>query len=632
MATQYGGYMGKVLKIDLTHRDVSEYPWTDGDRAMYLGAKIMAAKIIYDSVAPGTDGFAPENFLVVSTGPLSGTGAPSSSRFNVSAVSPLTGILASSNCGGPFGLSLKKAGYDALVVTGKSESPVWIEITETDVLFHDAADLWGKTTSATQEALGEDCEKIVIGPAGENLVRYAAVFSSDRTAGRAGMGAVMGAKNLKAVTARGNMDVPVHNREKMKKVYRGWVKLLKGHPLTGEALPKYGTGFLLRVMQKRGLLATHNFKFGQFKDFDNISGQTLAETRLIKNTGCPTCPIRCSRMVEVDGKKVKGPELETLGLLGSNIENGNLDAIIRWNIQLDELGMDTMTTGGVIAFAMELDEKGIWKTGIEFGKTENLSQVFEDIAYRRGIGDLLAEGTRRLSEKFGGTEFAIHAKGLELAAYEPRGAVGQGLGYATANRGGCHLNAGYMALIEGLGLAMDPYTTRSKAALTIMNQNLLEAVSACGCCLFPMFSFYPGWIISHPDHIVTKIVNGVLPYLGGGSNLLNMLPGKFSPIHLPGLPHTQALTAVTGMKVNVGVLKDIGERGFNIERMFNVKMGITAADDTLPKRLTDDPQIAGNPQSRVRLSEMKPAYYRIRGWTKDGKPGEKRKKRLGIGD
>ncbi|MCX5759199.1 MAG: aldehyde ferredoxin oxidoreductase family protein, partial [Candidatus Hydrogenedentes bacterium] len=563
--------------------------------------------------------------------PWPNTGAPSSSRFNVSAVSPLTGILASSNCGGPFGLSLKKAGYDALVVTGKSESPVWIEITEDDVQFHDAADLWGKTTSATQEALGDECEKIVIGPAGENLVRYAAVFSTDRTAGRAGMGAVMGAKNLKAVTARGDKDVPVHNRDKMKKVYRGWVKLLKEHPLTGEALPKYGTGFLLRLMQERGLLATHNFKFGQFRDFDNISGQTLAQTRLIKNTGCPTCPIRCSRIVEVDGKKVKGPELETLGLLGSNLENGDLDAILRWNVQLDELGMDTMTTGGVIAFAMELNEKGIWKTGIEFGKTDNLERVFEDIAYRRGIGDLLAEGTRRLSEKFGGKEFAIHAKGLELAAYEPRGAVGQGLGYATANRGGCHLNAGYMALLEGLGLAMDPYTTRSKAALTIMNQNLLEAVSACGCCFFPVFSFYPGWIISHPDHIVTKIVNGLLPYLGGGSNLLNMLPGNMSPIHLPGLPHTHALSAVTGMKVNVGVLKDIGERGFNLERMFNVKMGITAANDTLPKRLTDDPQIEGNPRSRVRLSEMKPAYYRIRGWTQDGIPGEKRKKRLGLG-
>jgi len=630
MGTQYGGYMGKVLKVDLTRRESGEYPWSDDDRAMYLGGKTMAAKIIYDNVAPGTDGFAPENYLVVSTGPLSGTGAPSSSRFNVSAVSPLTGLLASSNCGGPFRLALKKAGYDALVVTGKADTPVWIEITEDTVQFHDAASLWGKTTGETQETLGEDCEKIVIGPAGENLVRYAAVFSGDRTAGRAGMGAVMGAKNLKAVTARGSKDTPVHDREKMKAVYRAWVKLLKEHPLTGEELPKYGTGFLLRLMQKRSLLATRNFKAGKFDRFDNISGQTLAETRLIKNMGCPTCPIRCSRLVEVDGKKVKGPELETLGLLGANIENGDLDAIIRWNVLLDELGMDTMTTGGVIAFAMELNEKGLWKTGLEFGKTDNLAQVFEDIAYRRGIGDLLAEGTKRLAEKFGGAEFAIHSKGLELAAYEPRAAAGQGLGYATANRGGCHLNAGYMVLMEGLGLAMDPHTTRSKAALTIMNQNLLEAVSACGCCLFPMFSFYPGWIISHPDHVVTKALNAALPYLGGASNALNKLPGKMAPIHLPGLPHTHALSAVTGMKVTVGVLKDIGERGFNLERLFNVRMGLTAADDTLPRRLTNEPQIADNPKSLVPLDEMKTVYYKIRGWTKDGIPGEKKRKQLGL--
>ncbi len=630
MGSQYGGYMGKVLKVDLSRREVGEYPWTDQDRAMYLGGKIMAARIIYDSVVPGTDAFAPENCLVVSTGPLSGTGAPSSSRFNVSAVSPLTGLLASSNCGGPFGLSLKKAGYDALVVMGKSGTPVWIEITEDDVRFHDASELWGKTTSETQEVLGEDCEKIVIGPAGEHLVRYAAVFSGDRAAGRGGLGAVMGAKNLKAVTARGGKDTPVHDREKMKKIYRGWVKLLKDHPLTGEALPKYGTGFLLRLMNDHQLLATRNFKHGQFKDFDSISGQTLAEKHLIKNMGCPTCPIRCSRLVEVNGKKVKGPELETLGLLGANIENSDLEAIMRWNVLLDELGIDTMSAGGVIGFAMELDEKGLWKTGLEFGKTENLDEIFKDIAYRRGIGDLLAEGTRRLSEKFGGADFAIHSKGLELAAYEPRGAAGQGLGYATANRGGCHLNAGYMVLMEGLGLSMDPHTTRSKAALTVMNQNLMEAVSASGCCLFPLFSFYPGWLISHPKHMVTRIVNGLLPYLGGSANILNKIPGRMAPIHLPALPYTHALSAVTGMNVNVGVFKEIGERGFNLERLFNMRMGMTGADDTLPKRLTDESQIEGDPRTRVPLAAMKKQYYKIRGWSQEGVPLKDKQEKLSL--
>jgi len=626
-----GGYMGKVLQIDLTSREVGEYPWSDEDRAKYLGGKIMAAKIMYDQVQPGTDPFSPENHIVVSTGPLSGTNAPCSSRFNMSTVSPLTGLLASSNCGGPFGLSLKKAGYDALVIRGKAEKPVWVEIVEEKVVFHDADELWGKTTSETQEALGETGGKIVIGPAGEHLVLYACVLSGERTAGRAGIGAVMGSKNLKAVTAAGSKKVEVHDRDAMKKVFRSWIKLLKSHPLTGDAMPKYGTGFLLRRMNERSMLATRNFKHGQFKDFEMLSGETLAATRLVKNVGCQTCPIRCGRIVEVDGKQVKGPELETLGLLGSNLENNNLDAIIAWNRQLDELGMDTMSTGGTIAFAMELQEKGLWDSGLHFGRIDDLPRVFEQIAYRQGIGDLLAEGTKRLAARFGGKEFAINVKGLELAAYEPRGAVGQGLGYATANRGGCHLNAGYLALMEGLGLRMDPHTPRGKAAFTILNQNLMESISAAGNCLFPLFTFYPGWLITHQHTAVAKTVNAVLPYGGGATNLLNKAPAKMAPIHMPGLPQTKALSAITGWRITMGTLKEIGERGFNLERMFNLRMGLTAEDDVLPKRLTDEPQRPDNPRSTVPLTVMKKEYYAVRGWDpQSGAPKAKKKRQLGL--
>ncbi|HNR31375.1 MAG TPA: aldehyde ferredoxin oxidoreductase family protein [Candidatus Hydrogenedentes bacterium] len=630
MSSRYGGYAGKVLRVDLTTREVDEYPWIDADRALYLGGKIMAAKILYDNIAAGTDAYAPDNLLVVSTGPLTGTSVPSSSRFNISAISPLTGLCASSNCGGDFGLKLKKAGYDALVIKGKATAPVWIEITEEDVVFHEAGDLWGKTTGETQEALGEGRGKIVIGPAGEHLVRYACVFSGDRTAGRTGMGAVMGAKNLKAVTATGSKSATVHNRDRLKKVVRGWVKLLKEHPLTGDALPKYGTGFLLRLMQQHRLLATRNYKYGQFKDYDMLSGQTLAEKYLIRNVGCTTCIIKCGRLVEVNGKRVKGPELETLGLLGPNLENNDLERIMQWNYQLDELGMDTISTGGCIGFAMELQEKGLWDCGLAFGKTDRLAEIMEDIAYRRGIGDQLAEGTKRLAQRFGGGEFAIHAKGLELAAYEPRGAVGQGLGYATANRGGCHLNAGYMVLMEGLGLGMNPYTTRAKAAMNVLNQNLMEGVSAAGCCLFPLFSFYPGWLISHQDSLIGRIVNAVLPYSGATVNLLNKLPGRFLPIHLPLFPYTKALSAVTGMKVTVGALKDMGERGFNLERLLNIRMGLTAADDGLPKRLTDEPQVEGDPRTCVHLGKMKKQYYKIRGWDASGVPTERKKKSLRL--
>ena len=630
MGTRLGGYMGKVLKIDLTSQETSEYPWTDEDRELYLGGKIMAARILYDNIEPGVDPLGPDNYLVVSTGPLSGTGAPSSSRFNVSTLSPLTGYIASSNCGGEFGLHLKKAGYDAIVVTGKCETKTWIEITEDDVLFHDATALWGKTTGETQETLGGRTGKLVIGPAGENMVRYSSIVSGERAAGRAGVGAVMGSKNLKAITATGGRKTEVHDREKMKKIYKAWVKLLANHPLTGEQLPKYGSAFLLRLMNEHKVLATHNFKYGQFKDFDMVSGQTLAEKHLIKNTGCVTCPVKCSRQVEIDGRKVKGPELETLALLGPNLDNNNLEQILRWNLQLDELGMDTMSTGGTIGFAMELQEKGLWETGIEFGKTENLSGVFDDIAHRRGIGDLLAEGTRRLSEKFGGAEFSINAKGLELAAYEPRGAVGQGLGYATANRGGCHLNAGYMVFVEALGLCMNPYSTRSKAALTILNQNLMESLSAAGNCLFPLFSFYPGFLVKRPFNPIARFVNRALSFSGPFVNLLNKAPAKMVPIHLPLLPHTKALSAVTGMKIRVGEFKDIGERGFNLERMFNIKMGLTEKDDALPKRLTDVPQVENDPRTKVPLATMKKEYYRIRGWDPSGVPTERKRKQLRL--
>jgi len=630
MGTKYGGYTGKVLKVDLTTQETSEYPWTDEDRKLYLGGKIMAAKILYDNIEAGMDPLSPQNYLVVSTGPLSGTGAPSSSRFNVSTLSPLTGFIASSNCGGSFGLHLKKAGYDALVIIGKSETPVWVEVTEEAVLFHDARDLWGKTTSETQDALGGDRGKLVIGPAGENLVKYSSIFSEERTAGRAGVGTVMGSKNLKAVTATGKNKVEVHDRDRMRKVYRKWTRLLKNHPFTGKHLPRYGSGFLLRSMQTHKMLATHNFKRGQFDDFDCVSGHTLAEKHLVKNWGCPTCPVKCSRQVKVDGKLVKGPELETLALLGPNLENNDLELILRWNRQLDELGMDTISAGGTIGFAMELHEKGLWDSGLEFGKTDNLTEVFDAIAHRRGVGDELAEGTKRLADKFGGKEFSINSKGLELAAYEPRGAAGQGLGYATANRGACHLNAGYMVFVEGLGLRMNAQTHRSKAALTIMNQNLMEGISAAGNCLFPLFSFYPGWLLEHQNSIIGKMVNAILPYSSGVVNLLNTLPAGLLPLQFPALPHTKALNAVTGMKMNVGILKEIGDRGFNLERLFNIRMGLTQEDDTLPKRLTDERQVESDPRSKVPLDQMKPTYYKIRGWDAAGVPSGRKKKSLGL--
>lgn len=631
MSESYG-YMGKVLIIDLKDNSTSLYPWSDEEREKYIGGKIMAAKIISDNVKASVNAFDDENIIVVSTGPLTGTNAPASSRFNISTVSPLTGLLISSNCGGNFGLSLKRTGYDALIIKGKSESPIWIEIGEEEILFHDAKDLWGMTTSQVQEALDPKAGKIVIGPAGENLVKYAAVFSEERAAGRGGIGAVMGDKNIKAITAKGNLRPTIAEPEKTKEFYKKWIKILMNHPLTGEQLPELGTAGLLSIMQDKNLLATKNFKYGQYDDFHMVSGETLRKEHLIRNKGCITCPIQCGRQVEIDGKKVKGPELETLGLLGPNLLNNDLELILRWNQELDELGMDTMSTGGSIGFVMELNEKGMLDNGIEFGKTENISQLFEDIAYRRGFGDDLAEGTRYLSQKYGGVEFAMNVKGMELAAYEPRAAIGQGLGYAVSNRGACHLNAGYMVLFEGLGLSIDPYSTKSKAELNIMVQNIMEATSSAGNCLFTLYAMIPGFLIENPDNKITQFTNKLLTTSLTASivNFVNISNEKALPIKLPQLPHLKAIELVTGKKMTLGKLKNIGDRGYNIERMYNVSRGISAKDDSLPDRLTKDIQREEEPKSYVPLEELKQNYYKIRRWDENGIPTDKILKKLNL--
>lgn len=429
------GYMGKVLFVDLTKKTYSEFPWTDEDRKRTIGGKIMAADILLQHIKPGMKAFDEDNWLVITTGPLTRCKTPSSTRFNISTVSPLTGILTSSNCGGPFGRRLKKAGWDAMIVTGRASELTWIEIVDSEVTFHEVPEMKGMLTGEVQKQFKSGVSPLAIGPAGENKVLYAGVFSGERTAGRGGVGAVFGDKNLKVITAKGSQDPVIHDQEKLDKIAEQWKMQLLRHPITGAQLAKLGTAGLIAPMQAHRILATKNFGDGRFDSFEKVSGEELSEKYLVGNGNCYSCPMRCERRVKVDGKNVKGPELETLGLFGPNILNDDIEKILRWNYELDELGMDTISCAGSIAFAMELQEKGMWDSGLEFGKTDNISEVFQDIAYRRGIGDILADGTRRMSEKFGGKEFAIHAKGMELAAYEPRGAVGQGLGYATANRG-----------------------------------------------------------------------------------------------------------------------------------------------------------------------------------------------------
>ncbi len=626
--SKYDGYMGKVLFIDLTKKTFEEFPWSDEDRKRTLGGKVMAADILYHHIRPGMTAWDEDNWLVITTGPLTACGVPSSSRFNISTISPLTGVLTSSNSGGDFGMMLKRCGYDGCIITGKATEPTRIHITEDNVEFLDASELWGMECTPAQEALPREFSKLVIGPAGEHKVLYSAVLSGERCSGRGGVGAVFGDKMLKAVTAKGFKHPTVYDKEGLIKLSRKWTKTMRNHPISGRQLPVLGTAGLVSPMEARGLLATKNFSDGHFEDFDMVSGETLSEEKLIRNSGCTSCVMQCTRRCYVDGKDVKGPELEILGLMGPNILNNDLQKIIDWNYWIDEMGMDAISTAGTIAFAMELHEKGLWDSGLEFGKNDNITQMIKDIAHRVGPGDELANGSRKMAEKFGGMDFAIQAKGMELSAYEPRRAVGQGLGYAVSNRGGCHLNAGYLVFIEGLGLDIDNLTPNGKGALCVMFQNLMEAISAAGLCLFTSYPVFPGYVFDHPNAPITKAVTWAMPHLGPVIKIINQY-GMLFQIYIPLIPHTKAIEQATGMKMKLGSFLTIGERGWNTERVANMILGQQPGADKLPKKLTDTCQDPSDPRTKVPLDVMLKSFYANRQWN-NGAPTAKVLKKLKI--
>ena len=631
MASKYNGYMGKVLDIDLSTGKTGEYPLSDKDREMYLGGRFISTKILWDELKPGVDPLSPENILVVMTSPLTGTGAPSSSRYDISAKSPLTGGIGHSNSGGSFGIHLKRAGWDGIVIRGKSDTPVYLEIEEDDIQIKSAEHIWGMNTEEAQAALGKG-GKMVIGPGGESLVKYAVIVSGERVHGRTGMGTVMGSKNLKGIVARGKKKVQLNKEEKFRSGVKKWVKMLQNHPATGDLSPRYGTAQFVNILSRKNALPTRNFSRGSFEGAHKISGEALAEKFLVKNSGCPSCPIKCGRVVEIDGKQVKGPEYEVLCLLGSNLEIDDLGAIIKWNYELDLLGIDTITAGNVLGFAAELNEKGMWDNGIEFGKKDNISDLIKSIAYREGIGDDLAEGVKSLSEKYGGEEFAAHSKGLEIAGYEPRAAAGHALGYATANRGACHLDGGYMIYFEINGpMTLDPLHYRSKPPWVILDQNLMAAIGAGGNCLFTAWTFVPNVAFKLPGMKLTSaIVSKILTYTWFSVTMLLKIPPALMKIHLPLLPHSKFIKLATGMKMDFGVYTRVGERGYTLERLFNLREGFKKDKDSLPKRFTDTPLFEGDEKSKVPLTKMLPTYYKIRGWDENGVPTEKTLKKLGL--
>ena len=619
-------FSGKAAFIDLSKGEISDMPLSKDDYDDFLGGKGLAAKIFYSTLNKKVEAFSEENLIVITTSPLNETFAPSASRFNISTISPLTGLLTSSNCGGNFGRSLRRTGYAALVISGTAPEKTYIRIDDDKIELLDASDMWGKNTSQSQEMMSPG-DTLAIGIAGENLVRYACVASRERASGRGGVGAVFGFKQLKGIVVKSKYNSTTTSEE-FKNLSQKWITKLLSHPITGDQLPKMGTSALLQKMQHAELLATKNYQKSQFDKFEDISGETLTKKHLVKNSGCISCPIRCGRIVEYEGRKIKGPEIETLVMLGSNLENNDMGSIIRLNHLCDEYGIDTISFGGSVGFAMELNEKGLWDNGLKFGDTESLDALFEQVVNREGIGDDIAEGVMRMSEKYGGREFAMHVKGMELPAYDPRSAQGMGLGYATSNRGACHLNGGFTVALEGLDLRVNGRTTHGKAALTVLSQDIMEAISASGSCLFTLYASYPAIFIKNPNNIFVRIKCAAIPYFGGLMRLLHNHSGLFR-INLPRLlPHPYAIKLITGNNMDIGRFIRAGERIYNIERLVNIRQGLKDGD-TLPNRLKS-PLHKKSGQRVVELNRMLKKYYRIRGWDAHGVPKKRRLKKLKL--
>jgi len=623
------GYAGRVLEVDLATQTYEFKPLDESIARQYIGGKGYGTRLLYDTTPAGIDPLGPDNPLIFATGPLNGSVAPQSNRFAVVCKSPLTGGIGNAACGGAFAYGMKRAGIDILVVKHQSERPVRLDIDgdKSEVKFLDASDLWGKGTYETQEILGKRKYNAVIGPAGENKVLYAGIVSNERIAARTGVGAVMGSKRLKAVSATGSRKLEMDDEEAFKK-YTAFIRdHFRDHPMLGDRLKRCGTAGIVSTTNARNILPTHNFKYGKFKDAMKISGDWMEDHELVGvKSSCMHCPVTtCGRDVNVEGVgRVKGPEYETVSLMGSNLDIGNLKNVSEWNYLADDMGMDTISLGAVLGFAMELQERGMFNAGLTFGDPTGVSEMIKDIAHRRGVGNELAQGTKRMSEKFGGIEFAPHVKGLELSAYDPRGSYAQGVEYATTNRGGCHVQGASMYL-ESVGpLTINPQSLKLKAEIPVIQQNLACAINSMVLCIFTTYGIIPKAIHEmSPNSWKYKLMATAFENSGPLMRWAMSIKGK------PMLWFEKWLTYVTGTTFSSGHLQEIGARIFNLERMYNLREGISPAQDTLPDRILYEPTFKGMTSGHP-LDKLLPKYYKIRGWDSNGIPKKSTLEKLQV--
>jgi aldehyde:ferredoxin oxidoreductase len=607
------GWMGKILRVKLTEASVAVED-LDADLARrFIGGRGLASKMLYDEIDPKVDPISPGNKLIFATGPLTGAGPIAGCRYMVVTKGYLTGAIACSNSGGNFGPELKFAGYDFIVFEGKAKEPVYLLIEDDRVEIRSAQFLWGKSIGDTvvsirnelKENLGKtdweakEFRVACIGPGGENLVRISSVITDDgRHAARSGVGAVMGSKNLKAVAVKGSKSVTLHDRKFFKETLSAVWEKTRTAKTTGTTFPTYGTPAGVSFFNTLGTLPTHNFQSGVFDGADKISGQAMKSRFVLRDYGCFSCPIRCGKVTEVREEgavwKGMGPEYETIALLGSSCGIDDLAAVTKAGYLCDESGIDTISTGGTIACAMELFEKGYLPEEdigfkLNFGNAEAMLRLVEMTGKKEGFGAMISEGAYRLASKYGHPECFMGVKKQEFPGYEPRSVKGMGLGMATSNRGACHLRGStYWSELAGIPKPSDPLTTEGKPLLVKDFQNFAAVVDSSGMCIF---SFRGIW----QEEMVP---------------LLNSVAGF-------GFTHEKMLKT--------------GERIWNLERMFNLRAGFTKEDDTLPRRLLEEPAPRGPGKGHVvELAGMLEEYYRIRGWDENGVPTEEKLRDLEL--
>ena len=604
--------MGKILRVDLSRMKIKEEALEHGLLERFIGGKGLGAWILYKELRPGIEPLGPENKIVLATGPLTGTMAPMcAGKYVIVTKSPLTGIFNDTYSGGFFGPRLKFAGYDVIVINGRSDKPVYLLINDGQTEIRDATHLWGKTTHETEKIIKEEVgdgktSVASIGPAGENMVRFACITNDfGRQAGRGGAGAVFGSKNLKAIAVRGEKKVEIAKPHEFDEAVKEIREVIKKSPGL-EWGPTFGTPAFVSVAQAMGGWPVKDWDTGYFEFTECISGELLKEKFVVRNSACYMCPIGCGKIVEIKegpyaGTLLEGPEYESIASLGANCMIRNLEAIAYANLLCDQYGMDTISTGVVIGFAMDLYERGIVSkedtNGMElrFGDEKALIETIKNIAYRKGFGNILAEGTRKASEIIGrgASYYDVSVKGLELPAWDPRAFWGHALSYAISDRGGCHLHAG--ALGAELAGKVDRFTIDGKAKIVWQTETEMAAADTLIYCLFAIYA----------------------------------------PVTLE--HYVKLLTSATGMEIDERKFLLVGERILNLTRAFNVREGITRKDDSLPKRLMEKGHTSGPSKDKFltkdALNKMLDEYYELREWDKKkGVPTRQKLEELELKD